>query len=210
MKAAYIGFGILGKQFKSFIDEFERPDESIYFDDALAAEKVDGAFAFAEYSQDKFKDYSFYVSMGYKNLPLKHKIISELLHKGRKLPAFIHPTVFRSKSSRVGQASFLYPCSNIDSNVIIGDGTVLNNSVVISHDCNIGNCCYISPGVILSGAIQVGDYTFLGSGTVATYQVSIGNNCVAGVGTVITKNIPNNSHIIGNPFKILSHPLNLV
>lgn len=51
--------------------------------------------------------------------------------------------------------------------------------VTIGNDCWIGGNSIILPGII------------------------IGNNCTIGAGSVVTKNIPNNSVVVGNPAKIL-------
>ena len=209
MKVAYIGFGLLGRQFKTFIDQFERPEESIFFDDVLVAQNSLEALPFNDYGNNKYKDFSFYVSLGYKNLRIKNRIIKELLGAGRKLPSFIHPSVYVSPKSKFADACFFYPGSNIDMDVNISEGVLLNNSIVVSHNCSIGSCSYLSPGVILSGNVTVGENTFLGSGTIATNHITIGNNCVTGTGTVLTKSIPDASNAIGNPFKIVSNPLKL-
>lgn len=209
MKAAYVGFGVLGKQIQRFINEFEKPEKSVFFDDLLFEQQAENSFPFKNYSNDEFKDYSFYICLGYRHLALKNSIITELLHKGRTLPSFIHPTVYVATDCKIEAACVLYPNSTIDMEVKLEQGVLLNNAVVISHNAVIGSCAYLSPGIVISGNVTIGKNTFIGSGSVFSNNISIGENSVIGVGSVLTHSIPDYSNGIGNPFRILNHKLNL-
>ncbi|HTA62755.1 MAG TPA: NeuD/PglB/VioB family sugar acetyltransferase [Bacteroidia bacterium] len=201
-----IGFGELGKQFHNFLSE-EKKDIFIFFDDIAKKNNVKRAYNFDEHKKLEFKETEFYVALGYKHLKFKNRILNELKELGRNIPAYIHPSSFINKSSKLSEGVFVYPMSNIDKGVQIGIGTLLNNSVVISHDTVVGNCCYLSPGVIISGNVKIGNHTFIGSGSIISNNISIGNNVTIGVGTVVTKNIPDNASVIGNPMKIVVKPL---
>lgn len=209
MKAAYVGFGVLGRQIQSFVNEFEKPEHSVFFDDFLYEKKAENSFPFTHYSKDEFRDFDFYICLGYRHLPFKNKIIKELLQADKKVPSFIHPTIYIAPSSKVEAACILYPNSTIDMEVKIEQGALLNNSVIVSHNSIIGSCAYLSPGIVISGNVVVGENVFLGSGTVVSNNVQIGANSVIGVGSVLTRSIPDESNGIGNPFRILSHKLKL-
>ena len=202
MKVAYIGFGVLGYQMKSFIDAIHQPQKSIYFDDLLYQNGNADAHPFARFSEKEFSDFSFYVCLGYRHLPLKKQIVQQMLNMGRKLPSFVHPTVYVSPSSTIEPACFLYPGSNIDMEVTIHKGSLINNSVVISHNCKIGEAAYLSPGIVISGNVSLGDCCFLGSGSIVSNNLEIGDGCTIGIGSVITRSLPPKTHGIGNPFHI--------
>ncbi len=209
MHASIIGYGELGRQYASFLSEAYQ-SEFFWFDDVANGNKEPNTFAFNSYGKDEFKDSDFYVSLGYKHLEAKHRILQELQLLKRKLPSFIHTSGFVNKTARIDAAVFIYPMCNIDKNVSIGLGSLINNSVTISHDNAIGNCCYISPGVVTSGNVSVGDYTFIGSGCVISNNVTIGRNVRIGIGSVITQDIPDGASVIGNPMKIVSKPLTIL
>jgi sugar O-acyltransferase (sialic acid O-acetyltransferase NeuD family) len=209
MHASIIGYGELGKQYVSFLNETYHSN-FFWFDDVANDNKVPDAFAFNSYGKDEFKDTDFYVSLGYKHLEAKHRILQELQLINRKLPSFIHASCFVNKTARIDDAAFVYPMCNIDKDVSIGLGCLINNSVTISHDNIIGNCCYISPGVVTSGNVSVGDYTFIGSGSVISNNVTIGRNVRIGIGSVITQDVPDGASVIGNPMKIVGKPLTIL
>ncbi|HKC69009.1 MAG TPA: acetyltransferase [Bacteroidia bacterium] len=208
-KVSIIGFGELGQQFYGFLNDSEDND-FVFFDDIAKQNNLHGAYSFYDYQKPEFKDASFYVALGYRNLQIKGEIINELKTLKKKIPNYIHPSCFVNNSAKLSDASFIYPMCNLDKNVQIGCGTLLNNSVVISHDTVVGNCCYLSPGVIVSGNVVIGNYTFIGSGSIISNNISIGNNVTIGIGTVVTKNVPDNSNVIGNPMKIVTKPLHII
>jgi sugar O-acyltransferase (sialic acid O-acetyltransferase NeuD family) len=206
-KIAFVGYGELGKQYHTFL-EIKEFDNVVYFDDFLFDLKNSKAMPFKAYISDSFEDFSYYIALGYKHLKLKKNIIEEL--GTAILPESIHQSAYVSPAATIEKAVFVYPMSNIDKGVRIGFGSLLNNSSVVSHDCTIGACCYISPGVVLSGQVSVGDCTFIGTGSVVANGINIGKNVTIGIGTVVTKNIPDNSIVIGNPMRFLSNKLEII
>lgn len=209
-KAAFIGFGDFGQQIFSLAELILEPEEIVVFDDTCVNKSPSigfQAFPFQEYSNPRFKEYDFFVCLGYKHLKTKQNIIHELKEKGYRLPALIHPTCYVSPRATIGEAVYMYPMSNVDKNAIIGSGTLLNNSVTVSHDTQIGEACYLCPGVTTAGFIEIGDRTFIGSGSVIANGLKIGQDAIIGVGSVITKSVQEGASAIGNPMRILSKPL---
>lgn len=204
MKIAFIGYGELGRQIHAFVQQTNAVAEAIFFDDTLCQQKQVNAFPFKTYEDDLYKEYSFIISLGYKQLPAKQKVIEKLDGLGRNLYSFIHPSCFVNPSAIVAKGVVAYPMCNIDKEVKIEKGVLLNNSVTISHNAVIQSCCYLSPGVVLSGNVIVGENTFIGSGATVANNISIGKNVIIGIGTVVTQDIADNSYVIGNPMKFVN------
>lgn len=53
------------------------------------------------------------------------------------------------------------------------------------------------------GRIIVGENTFIGMGTYIMPNVKIGNNCVVGARSLVTKDVPDNSVVVGVPAKVI-------
>lgn len=203
-----IGYGELSRQMLNLLDTAGPVN---VFDDLYTGkeEGVQG-YAFTAYGDPRFRESRFYIGLGYKHLPRRRSILSDLLAQGRLLPSFVHHSCHRDKSAMVGPGVFVYPLCNIDKNVKLGAGTLLNNSVVVSHDSEIGACCYISPSVTISGNVSIGHETFIGTGAVLSNNIRIGSGVTIGIGSVVTKDVPDNCSVIGNPMRILEHKLNLL
>ena len=204
---AFIGFGDLGQQVAELLTP-EMPDD-VYFDDLLHEEGDSGALPFSRYLEEAFRDYEFYVCLGYRQMDRKLSILRELEDAGRHLPVLIHNSCQISVSSSVGVGSILYPRALLDKEVRIGRGVLLNNAVTVSHNSEIGDASYLSPGVTMCGNVRVGERTFIGAGSVISDGVSIGHSVTVGIGTVVTRDIPSGVSVIGNPMRVLDGTLSI-
>jgi len=210
-KIGLIGYGELGRQIELLLFAKFGPGLMIsHFDDVKFKQKETNSYSFESYKDEKFKDIEFYVCLGYKQLTKKLEIINELNELKRKLPVFIHHSSYVSESASVLEGTIIYPMCNIDKNVTIGKGTLINNSVTLSHDNVIGDCCYISPGVITSGNVHIGFNTFVGASATFSNGVTIGDRCIIGIGSSVTRDIDSEKSAIGNPIKILKKQLRLL
>lgn len=204
MQIAFIGYGELGRQIHALVQQTNAVEETIFFDDGLYKQKQVNAFPFEAYQETAYKNYSFIISLGYKQLPAKKKVMQNLDNLGRNIYSFIHSSCFVSPSAIVDKGVVAYPMCNIDKEVRLGKGVLLNNSVTISHNAVIGDCCYLSPGVVLSGNVTIGENTFVGAGAIVANHITIGNNVIIGIGTVITQDVTDNSCVVGNPMKFVN------
>jgi UDP-3-O-[3-hydroxymyristoyl] glucosamine N-acyltransferase LpxD len=86
---------------------------------------------------------------------------------------------------------------------VIGDYTKIDNQIHIAHNVKIGKCNLLAAGCIIEGSVHIGDNNTFGTGVIALRKVRIGNNCILGSGCVITKDVPDNSVMVGNPARLL-------
>lgn len=212
-KIGIIGFGHLGRQIKLFLSEQKKLQEIdwFFFDDKQSVtSSVQNIYPFSYYENDRFRDLTFYVGLGYHHLVARHKIIKNLTRLGRAVETFIHQTAYVHATAKIGSGALIFPGCIVDQNVIIGDGCILNNAAVISHGSQIGSAAFFAPRVTLCGETQVGEYSFLGAGTLISNGVLVGKNVRTGIGTVVVKHVGDGESMIGNPGRRLSKPLNIL
>jgi len=97
---------------------------------------------------------------------------------------------------------------------IIGSGFYIGHfgGVVVNGNSIIGKNCNISHGVTLGlanrgrnlGCPTLGDNVYIGPGAKIVGAVKIGNNVAIGANCVVTKDIPDNSVVVGIPGKVIS------
>jgi serine O-acetyltransferase len=102
----------------------------------------------------------------------------------------------------------IYPETKIGSGFYIGHfgGIVINEKSVIGKNCNI------SHGVTIGQANRgknkgypvLGDNIYIGPGAKIIGAITIGNNVAIGANCVVTKNVPDNSVVVGVPGQIIS------
>jgi len=100
------------------------------------------------------------------------------------------------------------PSTKIGSDFYIGHF----GGIVINHKSVIGKNCNISQGVTLGqanrgankGYPSLGDNVYIGPGAKIVGAVKIGNNVAIGANCVVTKDIPDNSVVVGVPSRVIS------
>lgn len=202
IKIGLIGFGSVGKQLYNTLLENNYKEENIYiFADDLIGTGNERRYKFNDFKLEAFKELHFIPTLGYLSKNLKYDILNYLIEKQYNIFSFIHPTAYVSKNAKIGKGVIIYPLCNIDQGVVIEDGSIILNSSIVAHDTCIGKCTYIAPGVCLSGFINVGELSFIGTGSKIANNITIGRNSTIAIGTCLTKDIKEESFVIGNPFK---------
>lgn len=119
--------------------------------------------------------------------------------KGR-LVNIVSPKASVSRYATLGDAGIcILKGVIIEGDVSIGDGCLINLQATITHDCSIGRFTEISPGVRLSGGCTVGEFCRIGTGAVVLPKIKIGNSVVIGAGAVVTRDVPDNTRVVGVP-----------
>jgi sugar O-acyltransferase (sialic acid O-acetyltransferase NeuD family) len=87
----------------------------------------------------------------------------------------------------------------ITNNVTLKTGCLINPGCSISHDSILEEYVQISPGVRITGNCLIDGFSLLGTNSVILPKVTIGKNVVVGAGAVVTKDVPDNSMVMGVP-----------
>ena len=132
---------------------------------------------------------------GIGNYEVRLKVFQQLADARFICPVIIHPTAHVDPSSRLEAGVLVLAQSYISGNAVVGMGSLINNSVVVSHDCILGVCTNLSPGAMIAGDAVIGDYSQIGMNATINIGVKVGSECLIGNGATIKKNVPDKTHI---------------
>lgn len=81
----------------------------------------------------------------------------------------------------------------------VGDGTKIDNLVMVGHNCRLGRHNVLAAQVGIAGSSQTGDYVFLAGQVGISDHVSIGDGAVVTAGSGVHKNVPAGARHGGRP-----------
>ena len=77
--------------------------------------------------------------------------------------------------------------------VEVGDNTVLTGTTILAHDAST----HPALGYSKVGFTRIGKDCFIGHGSIILAGVKVGDRCIVGAGSVISKDVPENSVVVG-------------
>jgi sugar O-acyltransferase (sialic acid O-acetyltransferase NeuD family) len=148
------------------------------------------------------KGYYFFNNVASSTMSIE-AVAQKLAKHNTQIVTFIFPELpdLDPDTINVCEGSLISPQVIVGAGVRLGKNVIVRQQAIISHDSTIGNYCFVGPNTGIMGGVTIGDKTFVGAKALIRENVRIGDNCVIGMGAVVTKDVPNNTTIIGNPAK---------
>ncbi|MDX1932487.1 MAG: hypothetical protein SFU56_07765 [Capsulimonadales bacterium] len=122
---------------------------------------------------------------------------------GDRLVSLIDPSVFVSRTARIGAGSVLYPHGFVGLNARLGNRTFCLSGCVINHDVVLEDRVVLASDVSLAGSVFVEEGVYLGQSCTVRQYVRIGRHSVIGMGSVVLRDVPPGTVIVGNPGRAL-------
>ena len=128
----------------------------------------------------------------------------ELLVRGTThFPAVVDPTTVLAQTARISEGVYVNGGGMIGANVVLGKWSHVNRSASIGHDSILEPYASLGPGSLLCGSCVVGRGAFVGAGAVVNPEVRIGANSIVGAGAVVTRDVPENTLVVGTPARVV-------
>lgn len=132
---------------------------------------------------------------GIGNYKTRLDIFQILAKEGFVCPAIVHPSAHVDPSARLDPGVLVLAQSYVSGNAVVGMGSLINNSVVVSHDCVLGVCTNLSPGSKIAGDVIIEDFAQIGMNATVNIGVKVGKECLIGNGATIKKDVPPGTRI---------------
>jgi sugar O-acyltransferase (sialic acid O-acetyltransferase NeuD family) len=138
---------------------------------------------------------------GATNNDARIRIYDEVKKSGFVLPPLVSKTAHLETTSSIGEATYIFPASSVGANCTVGSNVIVNQGVIICHDCEIGNHVHLAPGAILAGSVKVGCRTTIGMGSTVMNGLSIGEDCLVHNLVAVNQDIIRNKIVAADGFR---------
>ena len=132
---------------------------------------------------------------GIGDFQVRLNVFHTLAEAGFTCPAIVHPTAHVDPSAKLAPGVLVLAQSYVSGNATVGMGTLINNSVVVSHDNGIGTCVNLSPGTMLAGDVIIDDFAQLGMNVNVNIGVHIGKYARIANGATIKGDVPQGGRV---------------
>lgn len=118
----------------------------------------------------------------------RNNYINDILHDYKlNLVSIIDPLAVISKSSEIGNGSYIASNVFVDSDVSIGRNCIILFNSVISREIKITDNTFISAGCVLKGSIAINESSFISANV--SLANNIQKNSFINVGVVMTEEV---------------------
>lgn len=132
---------------------------------------------------------------------IRFKIHKKFKQLGYDFYSVISPQAIVSGFTKFAEGVQIMPGCIVNTNVMVGDATILNSGSIVEHDCQIGNHNHIAPGAVLCGSVITEDFVHIGTGAQVIQSIRIGEHTLVGAGATVTRNLDSNKTLyVAKPF----------
>ncbi len=115
---------------------------------------------------------------------------------------------------RIGNDVEIGSCTTVDRGMIedtvIGEGTKLDNQVMIAHNCELGKHNIMVSQVGLAGSVTTGDYVVCAGGVGVADHLHLGTQSVIGSKAAVHRNVPDGETQLGYPAEPVERAMRIV
>lgn len=145
----------------------------------------------------------FAIAIGGDKGKVRMDIHNYLENKGLLPYTIIHDSSFIAENVIIGDGSQILAKSAICVDTSIGKECIINTGATVDHECILGDGVHICPGANVAGCVEIKSYSMIGTGAIILPRIKIGKKCIIGAGAVVTKDIPDDTIVVGNPARKL-------
>jgi sugar O-acyltransferase (sialic acid O-acetyltransferase NeuD family) len=135
----------------------------------------------------------------------RKKCVEIILSKGGSFINLIHPNVVISPSVKIGIGVAIKAFCVLASDVVIGDFSFLQSSVILGHDVEIGRYCQVNSFSFFAGCSKIHDQVLVGAHSKFIQNAEAEELSIVGIGSLIIRKVKRETTVFGSPAKKIKY-----
>lgn len=146
--------------------------------------------------------------IGFADGALRRKKANQVINDGFSLFSVKSSTSIIGENITIAEGYILSDFTIITADAKIGSNFHCNIYSYIAHDCIIGDFVTLAPRVSVNGRVTMGNNVYIGTGATVLpgkdgSPLNIGTGAIIGSHALVTKDVPDNTTVVGIPAKPL-------
>lgn len=143
----------------------------------------------------------FICSLG--NVEVKRKVVEKIIKKTGRFIKLIHEKAIVNTNAVIGDGSIIAPLAYIGADAKIGENCLIQSFATIGHDVIVGDFSRVDTHVTLVGGIIIGEEVMIYTGAIINHRVTVENNSTVGAGSFVIRRVKSRTTVYGNPARKL-------
>lgn len=122
---------------------------------------------------------------------------------GKRFPPLVDPTAILPSSLKLSEGVYINSGVTIGGMTSLGPFAFINRSASLGHHFCAEDFVSIGPGVVTGGNVLIGRGSVIGTGATILPGVRIGSNAVVAAGAVVTRDVQDNTLVMGTPARVV-------
>lgn len=143
-----------------------------------------------------------YIIIAIANYEVKKRIVNKINNKF-KFATIVHPSVWIHDYMILGEGTIVYEGVILTTNIKIGNHVIISPKCGVGHDSIIKDYVSLLWNVNVSGNDIIEEGVMMGSGSTIIQGKKIGKGSKVGAGAVVIDNVDSYSTVVGVPAKVV-------
>ena len=139
------------------------------------------------------------------DVQLKRRICEKMKARGAKFQTLIYENAQINDNVTIGDGCIIDPYARIGADVKLGENCLIQTSAIVGHDAIIGDYCRLDCRSLLVGGVRLGNNVTIHTNAVISHNVSIGDNAIVAALSFVIRKVKKNTTVCGNPAKKLEY-----
>lgn len=136
---------------------------------------------------------------------LKRKVCEKMKARGAKFQTLIFNNAQIEHNVTIGEGSIIDTYARIGADVKIGENCLVQTFAIVGHDAVVGDYCRLDCRSLLVGGVKVGNNVTVHTNAVVSHKVVLEDDSIVAAMSFVIRSVKAGTTVMGNPAKRIEY-----